>query len=157
MPARVYLETTIFSYLTVRPSRDVVAAGHQQVTRDWWEKKRQNYSLHISPVVLAEARKGDPVAARLRLDAIKGLSVLDVTEPARDLARFLIEVLAVPATADADALHIALATVHGMEFLLTWNCTHIANASMRVPLSDACAKRGYSLPTICTPDELLED
>lgn len=157
MPATIYLETTVISYLTARPSRDVVAAGHQQVTRDWWDTKRHGYSLHISPVVLAEAQKGDPIAAQLRLEVLAGLPQLDVTVPATELARFLVEVLAVPATADVDALHIAVAAVHGMDFLLTWNCSHIANANLRLPLMEACSKRGYRLPVICTPDEMVED
>ena len=152
---RVYVETTILSYLTALPSRDLVRAAHQQVTVEWWAK-RDDFSLFISEAVLAEARRGDPAAAARRLDAAGGLDVLAAVREAQCLASELLRAAALPAKAAIDAVHVALATVHGMDFLLTWNCAHIANAIMRPRIESVCEANGFRAPVICTPEELVE-
>ncbi|HEV2945904.1 MAG TPA: type II toxin-antitoxin system VapC family toxin [Gemmataceae bacterium] len=155
--ARVYLETTIPSYLTGWLSRDLVTAAHQQITREWWETSRQDFELFISQFVLDEAALGDPVASRRRLEMLKDLPLLDVGEEVYALANELMNRVPLPANAVADSLHIAIATVNGMDYLLTWNCTHIANASLRSFIEAVCRENGYEPPVICTPEELMKE
>jgi predicted nucleic acid-binding protein len=150
----VYIETSVISYLTARPSRDVVIAGNQAVTHEWWEKHRQRYALFVSPIVLDEIGRGDPDAASKRLSFVRSMRVLDVTNDAAALAVRLIHAAALPAKAQDDAMHIALATVHGMNYLLTWNCAHINNAEQRPRIRKICSAFGYECPEICTPNEL---
>ena len=126
MPKSVYLETTIPSYLTARPSRDLLRAAHQGITREWWEDHRGRFDLFASRVVVEEAGRGNPDAARRRLDALDGLPLLEMTEEAFELAQSLLETGVLPRKARIDALHIAVAAVHGMDILLTWNCKHLA-------------------------------
>jgi hypothetical protein len=152
----VYLETTIPSYLTARPSRDLIVAANQQLTRLWWKARRQRYQLFVSQVVLDEAAVGDKGAALRRLRLLRGTRRLTVTDACRDLAQGLLDGTPIPAAAAADALHVAIAAVHRMDFLLTWNCTHIANAVMRPGIQAVCAAAGYNPPVICTPQELME-
>lgn len=137
MPSKVYLETSIISYLAARPSRDVVVAGHQQTTRDWWETQRQRFVV-ASQLVVQEARAGDADAAQQRLALLTTVELLSTTETALELAQFLVAQRAVPAQAAADALHIAIAVTNGVEYLLTWNCRHIANATTRHPIERLC-------------------
>ena len=155
--AKVYVETSVISYLTARPSRDVVIAGHQQVTQDWWEKRREGFHLVISELVVQEASAGDVEASAARLRAIDGLEVLELSEEARVLASKLIDPGPVPRKAVEDALHIAVAVTNGVEYLLTWNHKHLANAAMRASIEDICRSNGYEPAIICTPEELLED
>lgn len=155
MKPKLYLETTVPSYLTAWPSRDLIRAGHQQITREWWQTRRDNFDIYISQFVLDEAGAGDIEAARERLAALHDFPLLDITDEAGDLAAALVASLALPAKAATDAAHIALAAVHGMHFLLTWNCTHIANAEMAVAIEGACCEHGFSCPVICTPEELM--
>jgi predicted nucleic acid-binding protein len=155
--ATVYLETTVIGYLTSRPSRDLVVAAHQQLTRDWWDIHRTSYDLFVSEAVIAECGAGDPQAAQERLDRLANLPVLDVTGEVEDLADRLVQGIPLPAKANIDALHVALATVHGIDFLLTWNCTHIANAALQHKIEAVCRAAGYNCPTICTPQQLMED
>ena len=154
MKPTAYVETTVPSYLTAWPSRDVVRAGEQQVTRDWWER-RSEYELRVSSLVLLECGAGDSDAATLRLAALEGIPVLAQTPEAEELAATLLLEVPLPARAAADALHIAVAAVHGVSFLVTWNCTHIANASLRPRIETLCRRSGYEPPVICTPRELL--
>src|SRR5262245_53344815 len=156
MPDRVYVETTIVSYLTAWPSRDVVMAGHQQVTHDWWDSERQHFDLCISQLVISEASAGDAEAARERLSILQSMGVLETTEPSLDLAKELVRTGALPEKAAGDALHIAVATVHAVPYLLTWNCRHLANATMRPMIESVCTSKGFKAPIICTPEELLE-
>ena len=156
MKPRVYLETTIASYLTGWPSRDLVTAAHQQITREWWQNRREDFDLFVSQIVLREAARGDREAAAHRLQVLEGLPSLEQTEEAIELAGELVGALPLPRRAELDALHIALAVVHGMDYLLTWNCTHIANAALRNQIEAICGARGYETPVICTPEELLE-
>jgi hypothetical protein len=157
MKPRAYLETTIPSYLTAWPSRDLVRAAHQQITRDWWDKQRMEFELYISQVVLRECQAGDASAAAERLKVLQDLPLLEQTEEATRLAQALVEQVPLPERAAVDALHVAIAAVHGMDYLLTWNCTHIANARLRDPIESVCRGTGYEPPAICTPDELLAE
>ena len=143
------------SYLTAWPSRDLIRAGHQQITKEWWQTRREHFDIFISQFVLDEAAAGDADAARERLLALQDFPLLDLTDEVGDLAATLVSSLALPPKAATDAAHISIAAVHGMHFLLTWNCTHIANAEMSVLIEDACRERGFSCPVICTPEELM--
>ena len=156
MKPRIYLETTIPSYLTSRPSRDLVTAAHQQITREWWDTRRCAFDLFVSQMVLDEAGSGDPEAAARHRAVLTSLPILNPHEEEADLAQTLIERVVLPASAAADALHIAIAVVNGMDYLLTWNCTHIANATLRSRIEAACRNKGFEIPIICTPEELLE-
>jgi predicted nucleic acid-binding protein len=155
MKPKLYLETTVPSYLSAWPSRDLIRAGHQQITREWWETRRADFDIYISQLVLDEAGAGDAQAARDRLEVLQTLPLLDLTAEVTDLASDLKSELALPPKAITDAAHIAIAAVHGMDFLLTWNCTHIANAEMFSQIELACKERGFNAPVICTPEELM--
>ena len=143
------------SYLAARPSRDVRVAAHQEVTSDWWATRREDFELFVSQLVIAEASAGDTEAASRRLAYLKDISLLELTEASLSLAEKVLADGAVPAGSEEDALHIALAAVHGMTYLLTWNCKHIANAAMRSRIMASCVEAGYEAPVICTPEELL--
>jgi predicted nucleic acid-binding protein len=151
----VYIETSIASYLTARPSRDLRAAAWQQTTAQWWEHERPKYELFTSELVLAEAQAGDAEAAARRLAVLEALPLLSVTEDAKELAERLVADGGIPAQAEADALHVAAASVHRMEYLLTWNCRHIDNAAQKPVIRSICAVAGHACPEICTPLELL--
>lgn len=155
MNPKVYLETTIPSYLTAWPSRDLVMAANQETTREWWSDCRGEYELFISPLVFEEARAGDSEAARRRIEVIQSITQLAITDHVSILGKRLVEGIPLPAKARADALHIAVAAINGMDFLLTWNCAHIANASMRPRIEEICRAMGFEPPVICTPLELL--
>src|SRR5262245_3388290 len=147
----VYIETSIVSYLTARPSRDLLVAAHQQLTVVWWDEQRTRYEIFTSQVVLAEARAGDPDAAQQRLTVLERLPLLDMTDAAVALASMLVTGQALPAQAAQDALHLAVACVHGMQYLLTWNWTHLANAPLRSRLDRGCPAAGYTTPIPCAP------
>jgi hypothetical protein len=152
MKPRLYIETSIVSYLTAFPSRDLVRAAHQQVTRDWWDT-RARFHLYVSQFVLDEASAGDPGAAAKRISALREATLLTTTPGVVSLARELVRVGDLPTSALVDALHIAVASVHGMDYLLSWNCKHIANATMRSRIEHTCRSYGAEPPTICTPIE----
>ncbi len=154
MPS-VYLETTIPSYLTAWRSPELVMAARQQITRDWWDSRRHDFDLFVSQLVIDEASAGDPAAAARRLEVLEGIPLLGPHEDTQMLVDALIRDLSLPDRAAADAVHIALSVVNGMDFLLTWNCTHIANAAFRPLIESACSSLGYRLPVICTPEELM--
>ncbi len=156
MKPKVYLETTIPSYLTAWRSRDLIRAARQEITREWWEQRRAEFELFVSQVVVRECQGGDPDAAAKRLDAIADLPLLEETAEAVALAEALLIQVPLPTQAVVDALHIAVSAVHGMNYLLTWNCTHIANASLRFRIESVCREHGFEPPVICTPDELLQ-
>ena len=156
MKHKVYLETTIPSYLTSWLSRDLVIAAHQQITREWWQN-RNRFDLFISQVVMREVSGGDLQMAAKRLEVLENVSVLEVTKEAIELAQKLVDRGPIPEKAAVDALHIAIAVVNGMDYLLTWNCSHIANASMRTKIDHVCRSSGYEPPVICTPEELMEE
>ena len=156
MKQRVYIETSIVSYLTARPSRDVVVAGHQELTRQWWEERSSRFELVISELVEQEAGKGDPEAAAARLTALRPTRVLAVSDAAVALGERLVSAGPIPRESAADALHISVAAVNGSDFLLTWNCTHIANAAHRHDIEALVEDAGFGCPVICTPGELME-
>jgi PIN domain len=156
MRPKAYVETTVISYLTALPSRDLLLAAHQQVTRDWWST-RDAFELFVSQFVLDEASAGDTAAAELRLAVLRDLVLLDLTREATQLAAELIRGGGVPGKAQIDALHIAVASVHGMDYLVSWNCTHIANATMRGRIEAICRGVGFAPPVICTPLELVKE
>lgn len=151
----VYVETTVFSYLAARPSRDVVIAAHQRVTTDWWLGARADFDLVASAVVLQEITAGDPQVAAARVALLSELPLLAVTEEAQTLAAGLLRAGHLPPKADLDALHLAIAAVGRTDYLTTWNMRHLAGAVVRRRLEHALRSAGYDPPTLCTPEELL--
>ena len=156
MKPKVYVETSVISYLTSRPSRDIVIAGHQQTTQDWWQNCRKTFDLVASQLVIREARAGDSLASEQRLAVLKEVQLLSVTEEAVFLANTFIETGIMPQKAAEDALHIAIAVTNSVDYLLTWNCRHIANAVIRKQVERICRARDYEPVIICTPEELME-
>jgi hypothetical protein len=156
MKSSVYIETSIVSYLTGRPSRDVILAGRQALTVEWWDSRRDRFDLYVSALVVTEAEDGDPEAVRRRLAAIEGIPAVTISDEARALARQLIHGGPMPEEYPEDALHIAVCALNGMDYLLTWNCTHLANASLRRQVERLLDQVGYRCPMICTPEELME-
>ncbi|MCC7349561.1 MAG: type II toxin-antitoxin system VapC family toxin [Phycisphaerales bacterium] len=152
----VYVETTIISYLTARPSRDVVVLGNQQLTRQWWEEQRSRYRLVLSPVVLQEVGQGDTQAAGERLASLEGMELLEPEVPIEDLSVRVQQALDIPSRAKADAVHLAYAVYYEVDYLLTWNCAHLAGARSLRRLADFVRTEGLWLPVICTPRELVE-
>ena len=150
----VYIETTIVSYLVARPSRDLIVAGHQQLTREWWEHRRLKFACFISDVVLDEARAGNPEQAALRLEALHGFPRVAATPEAERMAAAFLEGV-LPVKAARDAAHLAIAAVGRVKYLLTWNCNHLANAQILDRLEPVAIAAGYKLPRVCTPEELM--
>jgi len=154
MKPRVYLETSIVSYLAARPSRDIIIAAHQELTNEWWENRRKRFDVFVSQLVIQEAKAGDKNAAQKRLDILDQMPLLELNENVISLARILMaEVM--PPKAVEDALHIAVATIHGMDYLLIWNCKHIANAEKEHAIAAVCRSNNFEPPIICTPEELM--
>lgn len=151
----VYLETSFISYLVARPSRDVIVAGHQQTTLDWWALRRDQFNCSVSQVVVDEASAGDPAEVQKRLAIIAGLSKLEITEDAASLTQAILAAGILPPHAFPDAAHVAVAAVHGLDYLLTWNCKHLANAQIARRIAVLFKKLGYQMPIICTPEELM--
>ena len=156
MKPKLYLETSIVSYLTARLSGDLITAARQRATREWWEQERHRYELFVSEAVVGEAGRGDSEAARLRLDALAGLPEVTLSTEAASLAKALLDPGPIPNKAALDATHIAAATLGGADYLLTWNFKHLANAALRKRIDTVCRREGYEPPVICTPEELLE-
>jgi hypothetical protein len=154
---KVYLETTMVSYQAARSSRDLVVAAHQQITQEWLSKRKADFSLYVSELVIEEAAKGDPSAAKRRLDFLENIGVLAVDNEALALALKIVNAGCVPEVAGADALHVPIAAVNGMDYLLTWNCAHINNAEIAKKIEGTCGDAGYRCPVICTPEQLLGD
>lgn len=151
----VYLETTFISYLVSRPSRDLLVAAHQQTTHEWWTNRRQDFECYVSQVVIDEALAGDPEEAKKRMEKISAFPVLEVTEKAESLTRSILAGGTIPPRFVRDAAHIAVAAVNDVDYLLTWNCTHLANAQIIRRVSVVCNREGYNMPVICTPEELM--
>jgi predicted nucleic acid-binding protein len=154
MKPKVYLETTIISYLTARPSRDIIIAAHQELTNEWWENRMRRFDLYVSQLVIQEAKSGDKEAARKRLGILEPIPLLELNDKVISLARILMNE-AIPPKAVEDALHIAVAAIHGMDYLLTWNCKHIANAEKEHAIAEVCRSNNFEPPIICTPEELM--
>ena len=153
---KIYIETSVISYLTARPSKNIVIAGHQIVTKDFWEQIDINNTF-ISELVLLEAGKGDEVAAKMRLDAIDSLKKLPIDEDCKKLAQVLIDKKAIPEEFPEDALHIAVASVNNMDVIVTWNFKHINNPATRKSIKHAISEAGYNVPELCSPEEFLGD
>jgi len=155
--SKVYIETSIPSYLVARRSNDLRIIANQNITLEWWESCRRRFDIFISELVLAEASQGDSEAATRRLKVLENIPKLEITEEMRSLSNAFLESGTIPVQAHLDAYHIAVAAVNGMDYLLTWNCTHIANAIIRPRIESICRNYGYEPPVICTPPELMED
>ncbi len=154
MAPKVYIETTIVSYLTANPSSDLIAAAHQEITKDWWNYHRRYFELYASEFVTVEAEAGNPEMARRRLEVLSSIQLLTVEPVALELGRTLVKQGPLPEKAETDAFHIAVAATSGMNYLLTWNCKHIANAQMQAGIGRICRAIGFEPPIVCTPEEL---
>ena len=156
MKPRVYLETSVISYLTARLSSDALKAACQQVTQAWWNTRLESVDAFISPYVVEEASRGNVGAARARIDSLRSIPLLAIDPAIVELAQYLLQGGGLPVKAQLDALHIACAAFHRMDVLLTWNCTHIANP-MRLPaIRGLCSAKGYRMPELVTPFEMME-
>lgn len=155
MNETVYIETSIIGYLTARSSNNLILMGNVEATRDWWETRRTQFTLYISQIVLDEVARGDSKIATRRLEILHDFPLLEVNEDVQNLAGQFLTKSNLPPKAADDALHIAVATIYGLDYLLTWNCRHIANAQIQKKLSQISLDAGYELPTICTPYELM--
>jgi predicted nucleic acid-binding protein len=153
---RVYIETTIVSYLTARRSTDELRNGQIDLTRRWWADATVLFELFTSPLVTDEASAGDRSAAADRIAALASIPTLAIEPNAEMLATTLLEEMALPKTAGRDALHVAIAATNGMDYLVTWNCRHLANATLRARIESVCTRSGFAPPLICTPQELSE-
>lgn len=156
MKPTVYVETSVISYLTGLPARDVIVAGRQSLTIEWWGTCRQRFDVFVSALVVTEAEDGDPMAAQRRLAAIEGVPALDVSDKAKVLALRLVKGGPIPKEYPEDALHIAVCALNGIDYLVTWNCTHLANATLRRQVERFLDRAGFVCPVICTPEELME-
>lgn len=156
MKEKVYIETSVVSYLCSRPSRDLLVAANQAVTREWWERDRGRYDLYISQFVTAEIGSGDRDAAAKRRDAVQNVPVLVANEAAGRLAREIMRQAKLPRSVADDVAHVAIAAVYGMDYLLTWNCSHIANPHWLRKLTAIVSAHGYAMPVVCGPQALLE-
>ena len=156
MKTKVYLETTVVSYLTGRGTRDLIVAAHQEEARALWPRLTSDFEAYISALVYEEASRGNPEQAQKRLAAIEAFSVLDVDDDAQELASRLLSDKAVPEEFPEDAIHIALAAVNGIDIVLTWNFAHINNPFKKMLIRQAVENAGYRCPEICSPDELME-
>ncbi len=152
---RAFIETTIVSYLTAFPSKDSDIARDQQITHDWWATCGDRFELVTSPFVLSEARVGDPAMARLRLDILATITVVDLTAAAYELADELIRSGALPEKARIDALHVAAAATNRVDYLVTWNCKHLANEALQKKIDECCRAAGFKPALIRTPADLL--
>ena len=150
-----YIETSVVSYLAARPTANLVAAAWQKITLDWWEIRRSRFALYTSEVTVQEAGRGDPEAAARRLAALADVPLLPITDAVGSLANELVREAVLPAKALNDALHVAVAAAHGVDYLLTWNYRHLDNAEMKPGIRKTCARHGHVAPEICTPRELM--
>ena len=156
MKKKVYIETTVVSYLTAKPSRDIVIAGHQEATRELWTKLSSRYEPYVSALVVQEAGKGNPNQAQMRLAAIAKFPMLDIDDEALSLAEKIVAKKGIPVEYPEDALHIAVAAVNGIEVIITWNFAHLNNPFTRKKVRKIVEGEGYSCPEVCSPEELLE-
>ncbi len=156
MKPTVYIETTVISHLTAWPSRALVVAGHQQLTHEWWKDHLPDFEPFVSPAVMDEISRGDPEMARARTEAVSGFKILELLSEVQDLANVYFERIQLPERARADSYHLAFAAWHGMDFLVTWNCKHIASGFVRRQAQRINMEWRIASPTICTPEELME-
>lgn len=154
---KVYIETTVVSYLVARSSTDAILDARQQVTRQFWENHSDTFEFIVSDIVITEIRQGNEMAAQRRIDALAGLTVLDLTPEAVMLALELINAGAVPQESQTDAQHIAVAVVNGIAYLTSWNYKHIVNETKRQHIDQVCRNAGYQPIILCTPAELIKE
>jgi predicted nucleic acid-binding protein len=157
MSETVYIETSILGYLTARSTKNLILAANMEVTKDWWELRRNAFTLYTSEAVLDEVAQGDATIAAQRLEILRNFPLLELNQAVQGLAAQFLTRSNLPPKAKVDAIHIAAATVHGMDYLLTWNCKHIANAQIQGKLAAHSLDFGYVLPILCTPNELMGD
>jgi len=151
----VYLETTFISYLVARPSRDLLVAAHQRITQGWWDNRRATFDCVVSQVVVDESSRGDASEVHKRLAIISALPTLEVSADVESLTRAIMRIGVLPPHAFPDAAHVAVSAVHDLDYLLTWNCKHLANAQIARRMAKACEQFGYRMPIVCTPEELM--
>ena len=156
MLEKVYLETSIISYLTARPSKDIIILGHQILTKDWWEKSKNDYELFISEPTIDEISLGDPDRVKDRTEIIKGINALSSNKEIQNLVKLYMNHFKFSKKLELDITHIAYSIYYEMDYLLTWNCKHIANAHFKVQLSNFNKKKNILMPEICTPEELTK-
>ena len=155
MRSKVYIETTIPSYLAAKPSRDLLVAAHQQITREWWISRRLSFDLYVSELVLRECNAGNQTLAADRMQLIADVPALILTEEVFQLADALLAIGVMPRKAETDALHLSVATIYDCEYLLTWNCRHLANAEIQREARFLASSKGWAPPLVCTPEELM--
>ena len=156
MKPSVYVETTIISYLTSRPSRDLIVAAHQQITADWWENVRSQVECYISPFVIQEVSRGDEEMVKRRLEATQGMSVLALNGDIQKLAEEYVAAIKLPERAKLDAFHLAVAAWYRVDYVLSWNCKHIASGRVQKLLQSVNDTLNIHTPILCTPEELME-
>lgn len=154
MKSVVYIESSVISYLTSRPSRDVIIAGRQAITHDWWENHRNRFELRISVLVEQEISRGDSSAAKLRVERISSIPSLAVSDEATKIAELLLSEGTIPKGSEEDALHIGIAAAQSVDYLLTWNFRHINNAETKSTVIEIVESCGYICPQLCSPEEL---
>ncbi len=152
----VYLETTVIGNIAGRMHPDPKIAARQQVTREWWTTAPDRYDLYVSEITIEECGDGDPDAAMERVELVRNIDLIETSAEAEELAELLVNRLAVPASEPRDALHIAIATVNAVQFIVTWNFKHILNPHLQTKIANACREGGYDPPVVCTPQQLLE-
>jgi len=157
MSETVYIETSILGYLTARSTKDLILAANIEITKDWWEFRRNTFILYTSEAVLDEVAQGDAEISAQRLEILRDFPLLALNQAVQDLAAQFLARSSLPPKAKVDAIHIAAATIHGMDYLLTWNCKHIAKAQIQGKLAEISLDFGYVLPILCTPNELMGD
>jgi hypothetical protein len=157
MKPKVYIETSVISYYVSRPSKNLITAANQQITVEWWDEYMVQFESYISPLVYDEIMRGDVHAATKRLSLVKGIPELEINAEVINLSKKYYELLDIPEKAKADATHLAIATIHEIDYLISWNCSHIVGARVRKTLENFNFKNGLYLPTLCTPQELMED
>lgn len=157
MKPNIYIETTVISYYTAQMSRDLITAGHQQVTREWWDNQLHRYNVCISEIVYEEISRGDPNAAQMRIKSVEGFNYLEITPEVLKLSRTYYRALDLADKARLDAVHLALAVQHGMDYLVSWNFTHLVGAHPRSIIEEINYQQGIRSPILCTPEELIEE
>ena len=154
---RVYIESTVVSYLVARPSNNPILAARQKASRRLREDYADRFEFVISQLVQDEIQRGDITAAQQRLEVVSPLMVLEILPDVDVLVQKLLEAGAVPRNSEPDAQHIAIATVHGIEYLVSWNHKHIVNEHKREHINQVCQEAEFQPTTICTPIELMEE
>ncbi len=157
MKESIYIETSVVSYYVSKPSRDIIVLAHQQITSEWWPMAVKRFDAYVSEVVIVEAAAGNKESAQQRLKELKGIPSLALTEKVEKIAQIYMEKLSISQKALRDAAHLAVASVHDIDYLVTWNCAHLANGEIIKKLLKINEKLGINTPVICTPEELMEE